>query len=260
LYLRLDDTDAAERYLNQARPLFAPSAATGAGAGGADAISASTRARFGIALAQQRDATRKFPEAAQRFLAVARSLDDEQGVHALRGAAICALMSGPSRLRAAVLQALGADERLPRLGDLEVAVLKARDERVLRADDLAAIRPHLQRHHLARNSQHRTLFDVAVVQHNALSASRLYANVSFTDLGAMLGLDPDEAESVVASMAAEGRLAATLDQVRQIVVFPAARPAVARWDAQIEEAGRELTACAEAIARQFPELIPAGGL
>lgn len=58
-----------------------------------------------------------------------------------------------------------------------------------------------------------TILDRAVMQHNLLSASKLYNNIYIGELASLLGVTPDRAESIAADMIAEGRLDGSIDQV-----------------------------------------------
>ena len=57
------------------------------------------------------------------------------------------------------------------------------------------------------------MLDRAVTQHNLLSASKLYNNISCEELGTLLGVPADKAENIASDMIAEGRLEGSIDQV-----------------------------------------------
>jgi COP9 signalosome complex subunit 4 len=56
-----------------------------------------------------------------------------------------------------------------------------------------------------------TVLERAVVEHNLAAASRLYLNIYFAELGALLGVPAERAEAVASRMIAENRL-----QVRHV--------------------------------------------
>ena len=62
-----------------------------------------------------------------------------------------------------------------------------------------------------------TVLARAVIEHNLLSASKLYNNIFIPELGTLLGIDPTKAEKVAARMISEERLHASIDQVENIV-------------------------------------------
>jgi len=61
--------------------------------------------------------------------------------------------------------------------------------------------------------------DRAVVEHNLLSASKLYNNITFEELGALLEIPADKAEKVASQMITEGRMNGYIDQIDYIVYF-----------------------------------------
>ncbi len=59
----------------------------------------------------------------------------------------------------------------------------------------------------------------AVTEHNLLAASKLYNNITFTELGALLEVDPLRAEKIASQMITEGRMNGSIDQIDSIVHF-----------------------------------------
>lgn len=59
--------------------------------------------------------------------------------------------------------------------------------------------------------------DRAVTEHNLLAASKLYNNITFSELGALLQISPAKAEKIASQMITEGRMNGYIDQVRKIV-------------------------------------------
>ncbi|KAL3900635.1 MAG: hypothetical protein SGCHY_001198 [Lobulomycetales sp.] len=54
---------------------------------------------------------------------------------------------------------------------------------------------------------------------NQLSATRLYANISFSELGQLLGCSEDAAELAASRMISEGRMKGSIDQLDRLVFF-----------------------------------------
>ena len=76
----------------------------------------------------------------------------------------------------------------------------------------------------------------AVIEHNLQSASRLYRNISFEELGRMLGVEPVRAEKAAARMIVEGRMGGQIDQVDNFIYFASSGEGsgeVESWDQQI---------------------------
>jgi COP9 signalosome complex subunit 4 len=78
--------------------------------------------------------------------------------------------------------------------------------------------------------------DRAVIEHNLLAASRLYNNITFSELGSLLDIQPDkvitiwsqiynitrkiaQAEKVASRMMIEERLKGSIDQIEQLIIF-----------------------------------------
>jgi COP9 signalosome complex subunit 4 len=59
------------------------------------------------------------------------------------------------------------------------------------------------------------------MEHNLLSASRVYSNISFSGLGLLLSLTPAAGEAMARTMIQQGRLRASIDQVDGLITFEA---------------------------------------
>ena len=64
----------------------------------------------------------------------------------------------------------------------------------------------LRPHQKAQTGDGSTVLERAVVEHNLAAASRLYANIHLAQLGQLLGVAENAAETVAARMIAEKRL------------------------------------------------------
>lgn len=64
-----------------------------------------------------------------------------------------------------------------------------------------------------------TVLERAVIEHNLLSASKLYNNITFGELGALLSITPEQAEKVASRMMLEQRLSGHIDQISSLIVF-----------------------------------------
>jgi PCI domain len=79
-------------------------------------------------------------------------------------------------------------------------------ELVVSVGQVAAFAQLLQPHQMALLPDGSTVLDRAVVEHNLASASRLYNNIYFEELGTLLGVPAAKAEAVAARMVGEDRL------------------------------------------------------
>ena len=64
-----------------------------------------------------------------------------------------------------------------------------------------------------------TVLDRAVMEHNVLSASKIYNNITFKGLGLLLALTPSAAEVMARNMIQQSRLKGSLDQVSRLLIF-----------------------------------------
>lgn len=62
-----------------------------------------------------------------------------------------------------------------------------------------------------------TILDRAVTEHNLLAASKLYNNITFSELGALLQISPTKAEKIASQMITEGRMNGYIDQVKKLI-------------------------------------------
>lgn len=126
--------------------------------------------------------------------------------------------SGQQRSR--MLATLFKDERcqqLPAYAILEKMYL----DRIIRRSELQEFEALLQPHQKACTTDGlgSTILDRAVIEHNLLSASKLYNNITFEELGALLEIPPVDAEKIASQMITESRMNGYIDQIDSIVHF-----------------------------------------
>lgn len=68
-------------------------------------------------------------------------------------------------------------------------------ERILRKPEVEKFAKELKEHQMAITSDGTTVLDRAVIEHNLLSASKLYHNISFAELGSLLDISPEKASA-----------------------------------------------------------------
>lgn len=85
--------------------------------------------------------------------------------------------------------------------------------------DLEEFEALLQPHQKAVTVDGSTILDRAIIEHNLLSASKLYNNITFEELGALLEIQPSKAEKIASQMITEGRMNGYIDQIDSIVHF-----------------------------------------
>jgi len=241
LQLRLDNVEAASAAI-----LRASDAALSLGAKPSPAA-LSYRATYARVLERKGE----FQKAAQRYYELSQApLPDSVRRDALEHATTCAILAeaGPERSR--MLASLYKDERSQVLG-VYAFLQRVYLEHVLRPAEIEAFSRSLQSHQ--RGSLSR-----AVIQHNLLSASRVYGNITFGELGRLLGISAAEAERVAARMISEHRLVGTIDQIDGIILFgvddSGSDSTLTEWDHQIEAVCHLANATADNLVAKYPQI------
>ncbi|KAI9001005.1 hypothetical protein BD414DRAFT_451916 [Trametes punicea] len=234
LLLEDEDSVEAERYYNRAALLAHNTTAK------------ETLLQFKLCQARISDYSRKFLEAAARYheLSWVPEIDEEERKQMLSAAMTCAILApaGPNRSR--VLASLCRDERTTELPSYNI-LLKMFHDRILRPNEIKEFEGTLKPHQLAKisiSSNDRlasavaeddqasdptistrkgpsTVLDRAVMEHNLLASSKIYNNITFRGLGALLDLTPGAAETMARRMIEQGRLKGTIDQVEKLISF-----------------------------------------
>ena len=136
--------------------------------------------------------------------------------------------AGPQRQR--LLATLYKDERSAK-AESYLVLKKVYLDRILTKREIEMFAKTLQVHQQARLADGATVLERAVIEHNVLSASKLYENITFEQLGNILEIDAEKAEKVAAKMMMEERLSGSIDQVRRVAApLERARIANARTD------------------------------
>jgi COP9 signalosome complex subunit 4 len=156
---------------------------------------------------------------------------EEERVTALKNALICTILASAGQQRSRMLGTLFKDERcqnLPSFNILEKMYL----ERIIKKIELKEFEEMLQPHQKAVTADGSTILERAVVEHNLLAASKLYNNIHFSGLGALLEIPQEKAEKIASQMITEERMTGHIDQIEKIVFFEA-RECLPYWDKQI---------------------------
>lgn len=157
--------------------------------------------------------------------------------------------AGPNRSR--VLASLYRDERTLELPSYNI-LSKMFLDHILRSGEIKSFEGTLKPHQLAKiaissndrlasvtqaddddgapnepNTSKRTgpatVLDRAVMEHNLLASSKIYNNITFRGLGALLDLTPGAAETMARKMIEQGRLKGSIDQVDRLIWFEGGR-------------------------------------
>uniref|UniRef100_A0A2K5RGG6 COP9 signalosome complex subunit 4 n=1 Tax=Cebus imitator TaxID=2715852 RepID=A0A2K5RGG6_CEBIM len=272
LYLEDDDPVQAEAYINRASLLQNES------------TNEQLQIHYKVCYARVLDYRRKFIEAAQRYneLSYKTIVHESERLEALKHALHCTILASAGQQRSRMLATLFKDERCQQLaayGILEKMYL----DRIIRGNQLqefaAMLMPHQKAttadetgsFHVAQtglellcSSSSRlgfpkcwdymgsSILDRAVIEHNLLSASKLYNNITFEELGALLEIPAAKAEKIASQMITEGRMNGFIDQIDGIVHFET-REALPTWDKQIQSLCFQVNNLLEKISQTAPE-------
>ena len=255
-YLEEDDSTSATSYLNRVKNVFP------------DVTSKTTKLRFHLSQARILDAQRSFLDASLAYHSFSNEaiIDLEDRLQALSAAIVCAVLAPAGPARARSLARLYKDERCTETEEYSI-LEKIFFDRLLIPTEVRAFAEKLKPHQLAQTADGSTVLDKAVLEHNLLAASRLYENIGTDELGTLLGIDADRAESYAAKMIEQKRLAGYIDQIDRRVYFEGEvgneKKSVAqherimgrdirRWDANVQALAEEVEKISTMIQEQCP--------
>lgn len=260
-YLEVDDSTTAERYLNKLKNVMH------------DVADAELNLHFRLSAARIQDSNRQFLQAAKSYhdISFSPAIAEDERLHTLAMAIKCAILAPAGPLRGRALAQLYKDDRsagLEEHGILE----KMFFDRLLSTAEVDKFAQDLAPHQLAKTSDGSTVLAKAVVEHNLLSASRLYSNIGFDELGLLLGLDGKKAEDTTAKMIEQGRLVGSIDQIDRIIWFEGGDASgekgsgraeipvgkeMRRWDANVQALAEDVERLTDSLQAEFPEFVAA---
>ncbi|THU71020.1 hypothetical protein C4D60_Mb08t31130 [Musa balbisiana] len=228
LYLEDDDAVNAEAFINKASFLVNNSQHE------------VLNLQYKVCYARILDLKRKFLEAALHYYGISQieqrqigdeEIDEDALEQALSAAVTCTILAAAGPQRSRVLATLYKDERCSKLKIYPI-LQKVNLERILRKPEIDAFAEELKAHQKALLPDNFTVLDRAMIEHNLLSASKLYTNISFEELGALLGIPPQKAEKIAARMIYEDRMRGLIDQVEAVIYFEDDTEELRQWDQQ----------------------------
>ncbi|KAF9611479.1 hypothetical protein IFM89_032449 [Coptis chinensis] len=229
LYLEDDDAVNAEAFINKASFLVS---------GSQHEV---LNLQYKVCYARILDLKRKFLEAALRYYDISQIeqrqigeelIDEDALEQALTAAVTCTILAAAGPQRSRVLATLYKDERCSKLKIYPI-LQKVYLERILRKPEIDAFAEELKAHQKALLPDKFTVLDRAMIEHNLLSASKLYTNISFEELGTLLGIAPEKAEKIASRMIYEDRMRGSIDQVEAFIHFEDDTEELQQWDEQI---------------------------
>jgi COP9 signalosome complex subunit 4 len=124
----------------------------------------------------------------------------------------------------------------------------------LRTEEVKIIEKQLQGHQNSFVDDDTTVLQKAVMEHNLLSASTVYKNITFEELGKLLGISSHKAEAMASKMILENRMEGKIDQIDGIIQFEDDGQNLLVWDKKIERVCRTVNSLSENIQKKHPEL------
>lgn len=255
-YLEEDDSTSATSYLNRVKNVLP------------DVTSKVTQLQFHLSQARILDAQRNFLDASLAYHSFSHAaiVDPDDRLQALSAAIVCAVLAPAGPARARSLAKLYKDERCTEVEEYGI-LEKIFFDRLLIPAEVRAFAEKLKPHQLAQTADGSTVLDKAILEHNLLAASRLYENIGIDELGTLLGIESDRAESYAAKMIEQRRLAGYIDQIDRRVYFEGdvvnekrgeaqhertMGRDIRRWDANVQALAEEVERIATMIQEQYP--------
>lgn len=221
LYLADEESAMAETFVNRVAPIID------------DVKNPNTAVKFLMCRAEINDYQTRFLDASRRYYDLSHRVIENDQMNVLNSSIICAILASAGPQRARMLATLYKDERCASL-DLYGAMEKMYMGRILRTHEVKSLEGHLKQHHKAQTADGSTVLEKAIIEHNLLAASSIYNNITFDELGSLLGITAERAEKIASAMIIEDRLSGFIDQIDGIVYFENEGENLQVWDEQIE--------------------------
>jgi len=244
LYLALEKSLEAERFINKAAPL------TG------QIKDEKLLLKYKSAFVQIQDFNRKFAEAALSYCRLSQQVPEHERLDVLESGIRCAILAPAGPQRSRLLALYYKDERASELKSYPV-LEKMFLGRILKKDEIQNFATALLAHQKAKMGDGRTLLDTAVIEHNLLAASMVYNNITFDQLGALLDVSSDQAEAIASKMISEDRLQGSINQTSRLLYFrnPQSHNELNTWDQHIEHVCSSVNNILELITKKHPDFV-----
>jgi len=228
----------AELYLEDEDPVSADTFCTRAAMVMHEVNDIPLQLRYKVCHARILDSKRKFLEAASKYVDLSQQTFGGQIMEAdllqlLKCGVTCAILAPAGPQRSRILASLCKDERIRSVEHYEI-LQKMFMERLIRGSEVQKFKESLLPHQKAQMSDGQTVLEKAILQHNVLAASRVYKNMRLPELGLLLEVPLERAESIAAKMIAEQRLDGYIDQKSMIIHFQGESENLQQWDRHIQ--------------------------
>lgn len=240
LYLEDEESVQAEAYINRAAELIHL------------VQDEALRLKYKACFARIQDYKRNFLKAAMQYFELSQIVGEQERLQALQFAVTCAILAKAGPQRSRILATLYKDERTSKL-DIFPILEKMYLERILRKGEVERFAKTLRPHQMAMTSDGTNVLERAVMEHNLLSASKLYNNITFAELGSLLEISPARAEKVAASMMSEERMSGSIDQIDELIQFENVGDSITLWNDHIESVCHHANRILETVSAKYPQ-------
>ena len=199
------------------------------------------------------DYRRKFIEAASRYneLSFKPIIEESERLQALQNSLVCTVLASAGQQRSRMLATLYKDERCQQLKCYRV-LEKMYLDRIIKRVEMEEFASLLQPHQKAVTSDGSSILDRAIIEHNLLSLSKLYRNIFFNELGALLEVDSVKAEKIASQMITEQRMNGFIDQIDSILHFET-HQVLPEFDRQIQSLCFQVNNQIEKVSQYVPD-------
>lgn len=175
---------------------------------------------YNICCARVSDSCQKFIEAARSYYELSHCpiVNTDEQISVLQNALICTILSLADESRSQMLATLFEDERCQQLPAYSI-LEKIHLDRNIQRSELQEIETMLRVHQKVSKLYGISMIDQVTLEHNLLLASKVYSNICFEELGALLEIDAEKAERVAGQMIMENRLIGYVDSNKKICHF-----------------------------------------
>ena len=209
--------------------------------------------RYQECSAKMLDYKLKFLDAARKYLYLSFnssvSLIDQ--TQALRRGTVCAILASAGLQRSRILASFYKDERSIRIPEF-VVLEKMYLDRIIHVNELEEFVLSLSAHQKTPSQDGMTILERAIIEHNLLAISKLFKNISFQELGNLLGIPSLKAEKIAAQMISEERMIGSVDQINSTLEFKASNN-LDSWDEHMRCICKEVNFIVEKLVRIHPD-------
>lgn len=198
------------------------------------------------------DLKRDFLKASSKYYYLSQLVGEQEKIPVLTASIKCAILAPAGPVRSRLLATLFKDERSSKTKCFSM-LERMFFGQIIRKPEVETFKELLQPHQQAKLSDGSTVLERAVVEHNILAASSIYDNIYFEELGTLLSISAERAESICARMMIESRLNGHIDQVKKLIVFQDATEELNTWDSHINSLCNDVNRIVDSILKKYPE-------